>query len=346
MPPIMGYCRKPGQTALRYAGAMHPFSELADLPCRLHQPALRDLAWTLTSPPLLLNAGIAQRHPLAGSHWADNPERLAAWLTHLDQQPEPLQHWLHSSHNQRLGHYYERLWQFALQQAPGVRLLAANLPVRQGQLTLGELDLLLEDRDGVHHLELAVKFYLGCPPLTEQWQRWIGPGREDRLDRKLNHLRQHQLQLAQSHAARQLLRSLATDTVNAAAWLGGYLFRPWQIPVADPVGANPQGLSGDWLHRAQLDDYVQQNADCRWVLLERLQWLAPADRSNQSCHPISDLPAWWDTLPQQPPRPQLIALLESTHDGHWQEVRRSFICADDWASAAALGTPAGTGQIT
>lgn len=346
MPPIMGYCRKPGQTALRYAGAMHPFSELADLPRRLQQPALRDLAWTLTSPSLLLDAGIAQRHPLAGSHWADNPERLAAWLTHLDQQPAPLQHWLQSSHNQRLGHYYERLWQFALQQAPGVRLLAANLPVRKGQLTLGELDLLLEDRDGVHHLELAVKFYLGCPPLTEQWQRWIGPGREDRLDRKLNHLRQHQLQLAQSHAARQLLRSLATDTVNAAAWLGGYLFRPWQVPVAGPAGANPQGLSGDWLHRAQLNDYGQQNAECRWVLLERLQWLAPADCSNQSCHPISDLPAWWDTLPQQPPRPQLIALLESTHDGHWQEVRRSFICADDWPSAAALGTPTGTGQIT
>ena len=32
MPSIMGYCRKPGQTGLRYAGAMHPFSELADLP--------------------------------------------------------------------------------------------------------------------------------------------------------------------------------------------------------------------------------------------------------------------------------------------------------------------------
>ena len=111
---IMGYCRKPGQTGLRYAGAMHPFSELADLPRRLQQPALRDLAWTLTSPALLLDAGIAQRHPLAGSHWADHPERLGAWLTHLDQQPEPLLQWLHSSHNQRLGHYYERLWQFAL----------------------------------------------------------------------------------------------------------------------------------------------------------------------------------------------------------------------------------------
>ena len=333
MPPIMGYCRKPGQTVLRYAGAMHPFSELADLPHRLQQPALRDLAWTLTSPALLLDAGIAQRHPLAGSHWADHPERLGAWLTHLDQQPEPLLQWLQSSHNQRLGHYYERLWQFALQRAPGIRLLAANLPIRQGQLTLGELDLLLEDRDGLHHLELAIKFYLGCPPLTEQWQRWIGPGREDRLDRKLNHLRQHQLQLAQSSAARQLLHGLAADPVNAAAWLGGYLFQPWPEQTAAPTGANPQGLGGDWLHRAQLEDYLQQHADCRWVALQRLQWLAPAGRSDESCHPISDLPAWWDARPQQPPRPQLIALLKATPDGRWQEVRRSFICADDWASA-------------
>lgn len=330
---IMGYCRKPGQTGLRYAGAMHPFSELADLTRRLQQQALRDLAWTLTSPALLLDAGIAQRHPLAGSHWADHPERLGAWLTHLDQQPEPLLQWLHSSHNQRLGHYYERLWQFALQRAPGIRLLAANLPIRQGQLTLGELDLLLEDRDGLHHLELAVKFYLGCPPLTEQWQHWIGPGREDRLDRKLNHLRQHQLQLAQSSAARKLLHGLAADPVHAAAWLSGYLFQPWPEQTAAPTGANPQGLGGDWLHRAQLEDYLQQHADCRWVVLERLQWLAPACRSDESCHPASDLPDWWDARPQQPPRPQLIALLKAAPDGRWQEVRRSFICADDWTSA-------------
>ncbi|WP_265309277.1 DUF1853 family protein, partial [Pseudomonas aeruginosa] len=42
-----------------------------------------------------------------------------------------------------LGLYYEHLWQFALEQAPDVRLIAANLPVRDGGHTLGELDLLL-----------------------------------------------------------------------------------------------------------------------------------------------------------------------------------------------------------
>ena len=42
----------------------------------------------------------------------------------------------------------ERLWQFALCQAPDIDLLVANLPIRQGSHTLGELDLLLRDRDG------------------------------------------------------------------------------------------------------------------------------------------------------------------------------------------------------
>ncbi|CAN1601753.1 protein of unknown function [Pseudomonas mediterranea] len=30
--------------------------------------------------------------------------------------------------DQRLGLYYERLWQFAVQHAPGIELIAANLP--------------------------------------------------------------------------------------------------------------------------------------------------------------------------------------------------------------------------
>ena len=32
---------------------MTPFAELTDLPLRLREPAVRDLAWTLCAPPLL-----------------------------------------------------------------------------------------------------------------------------------------------------------------------------------------------------------------------------------------------------------------------------------------------------
>ncbi|MFU1922732.1 DUF1853 family protein, partial [Klebsiella pneumoniae] len=50
-----------------------------------------------------------------------------------------------------------------------VRLIAANLPVRDGGHTLGELDLLLRDDDGIHHLELAIKLYLGPQSGPGDW---------------------------------------------------------------------------------------------------------------------------------------------------------------------------------
>src|SRR3990167_2119469 len=126
----------------RYADAMNPFSHLSKLPRLLQQPAVRDLAWTLIAPPLLSDALWPQRHPLAASDWAQVPEQLADWLQRLDQDPSALDAWLARASNRRLGLYYEKLWQFALQAAPGVELLAANVAIRQGGQTLGEMDLL------------------------------------------------------------------------------------------------------------------------------------------------------------------------------------------------------------
>lgn len=145
---------------------------LTELLDELRHPAVRDLAWTLLAPPLLRRTPEPQRHPLAASRWRQEPERLAAWLREQERQPQHLAAWLAQWPRQRLGLYYEHLWQFALEQAPDVRLIAANLPVRDGGHTLGELDLLLRDDDGIHHLELAIKLYLG--PQSGPGD-WLGP---------------------------------------------------------------------------------------------------------------------------------------------------------------------------
>ncbi|CAM5307721.1 hypothetical protein SSTU70S_03703 [Stutzerimonas stutzeri] len=114
-----------------------------------------------------------------------------------DRDPSALHGWLASRSIRRLGLYYERLWQFVLCQVPDVELLAANLPIRQAGHTLGELDLLLRAAEGVHHLELAVKFYLGLDQTEgHRHDHWFGPGSLDRLDLKLAHLRKHRLPLA------------------------------------------------------------------------------------------------------------------------------------------------------
>ncbi len=94
---------------------MNPFAVLADLPARLQHPQVRDLAWVLCSPPLLARYdGLIPRHPLRASAWAAAPQRLERWLQALDRAPQALLASLPALHGNRLGRYYEELWQFAL----------------------------------------------------------------------------------------------------------------------------------------------------------------------------------------------------------------------------------------
>lgn len=209
-----------GQRQTGYARRMTPFSQLHDLPRQLQRPAVRDLAWAVLSPPLLAGTPCPQRHPLAGSLWAQQPHRLEQWLRALDKDDHPLRDWLAKLGSRRLGLYYERLWQFALRHAPGIELLAANLAIREGGLTLGELDVLLRDADGVHHLELAIKLYLGPPSGGHDTQAWLGPGCHDRLGAKLAHLAQHQLPMSRGAHSQQALARLGAQQVQAHMWLG------------------------------------------------------------------------------------------------------------------------------
>ncbi|MDC6690029.1 DUF1853 family protein, partial [Leclercia adecarboxylata] len=63
---------------------------LADLPNRLQHPQVRDLAWTVLSPPLLSEAPQYQRHPLSASRWNSEPGLLADWLLRQDAEPSIL----------------------------------------------------------------------------------------------------------------------------------------------------------------------------------------------------------------------------------------------------------------
>ncbi|WP_271411734.1 DUF1853 family protein [Pseudomonas sp. Q1-7] len=309
---------------------MHAFESLTDLPRQLRHPGVRDLAWALLSPPLLSQPPWRQRHPLCASGWARHPERLADWLRTLDRQPEPLDHWLAEAPSRRLGFYYERLWQFALDQAPDVELLAANLPIRFAGQTLGELDLLLRDAEGVHHLELAIKLYLG-PRHGDgsNPSEWLGPGSHDRLDLKLEHLSQHQLPLSSSPESRQVLAQLDAQPASAELWLGGYLFYPWPGNCTAPQGANPGHLRGHWLRQNELDDFLDQSAAGCWQAMPRQSWLAPAMSGSEERWTAERLRQWREQLePDGPAR--LLARLTPDGDGRWKEAERVFVVSDRW----------------
>ncbi|HSC83713.1 MAG TPA: DUF1853 family protein [Pseudomonas sp.] len=314
---------------------MNTPSILAELLAELRQPQVRDLAWTLLAPPLLAaDAQLPLRHPLAASSWLAQPQQLAAWLRQQEQAPAALLAFL-ANGSSRLGRYYERLWQFALQAAPDVQLLAANLPIREQGRTLGELDLLLHDDQGTHHLELAIKLYLGPASAGgADPQHGLGPASEDRLGRKLQHLLQHQLPLSRSAAATPALAGLSSDPIQASLWLGGYLFYPWPGDCAAPISSNPQHLRGHWLHRRDWAQFRASQASHHWQPLPRRAWLAPARLDAVQLDTQQHSSDWLEQLPADAPA-QLLVGLEPDEHGDWKESARLFLVSDDWPGVAS-----------
>ncbi|WP_437881395.1 DUF1853 family protein [Pseudomonas sp. LRF_L74] len=300
---------------------------LDELLGELHQPAVRDLAWTLLSPGLLATTQDL-RHPLAASEWLARPGRLRDWLMLQERSPEALLHWLEEHPSRRLGRYYEQLWQFALMAAPDVELLAANLPIRDAGHTLGELDLLLRDSQGVHHLELAIKLYLGpADGDGSDADQWLGPGSQDRLGSKLRHMYERQLPLSASTQAHTALQSFTALTPRASLWLGGYLFYPWQQACAAPSQAAAWHLRGTWLRRQQWSTFVDSHAN--WQPLQRGTWLAPAALDKTALWTRDQFTAWLLQLPDDAPA-QLLVRLEHDAAGRWRESQRVFLLSDRW----------------
>ena len=260
---------------------------------------MRDLAAALLSPPLLINAPVRLRHPLAGSVWFSQPNTLTDWLEAQNSDPHDLIAWLNLQPTQRLGRYYEKLWGYALQHAPDIHVIAQNLVIQGAQQTLGELDMLYEDAQGVHHLELAAKFYLAPAKAHSHAQDWRGPDSRDSLADKLNRLANHQLRLTEQPLVQEHLRALGIGRIQSSAWLGGMLFTQQCFTHL-----------ARWQYHGVLDEGI-------WVEVPKLGWLTPV---------ITDKPC---SFTQDASRIQMLARL-APYQGRYVECERRLLMPYNW----------------
>lgn len=309
---------------------------------QLAHPVVRDLAWAVFSEDLILAESIGSgQHTLERCGLSQLTPAREAWLLGLDRFPEALLERVRGGRDQRLGLYFESLWHFFLHSDPDAELLAHNLPVREAGRTVGEFDCLYRCRNSgqVVHLELAVKFYLytgaDSGGTGDGRTDWLGPGRRDRLDRKLDHLATRQTRLADDRAARRLLEARGLMPGRREVAVKGRLFRRPDQPRLPPSGFNPAQTLLSWGNLDTLDALITDKNACYAIILPRQCWLSPLHLTEAPL--AGPLPPGGQELGDA-----LQAQLGSTHrpvlvaslDSNYRELERFFVTPAGWPWAA------------
>lgn len=268
----------------------------------------QDMMWVLQAPALL---------PAPELSW--NPgDAFSVDLIGLipDTQWQALEQARHG----KLGHYFEALVRALFDISPNYRIIASNCIIRGPSRTLGELDLLLEDRrqGSVLHLELALKFYLLLPPVAgiNHDCRWIGSGLKDFMTLKSQRLLSHQLRLPERAIRENAWPGHLPRPDLSLGWVTGRGFIPYQPEHRlSPKGSawpliSPQALTRPWLTES---DVLRLGLTGRWI--NKSQWL--------STHPGPE-----EMRKHPPPAQWLGRLPGEAQDGHW------FIVPDDWPACA------------
>jgi uncharacterized protein len=307
-----------------------PPGAAARLDC-LTDPAVRDLAWLLFSPDLL------RAQPPAGAlaePFESASEAVATldWLVAEDAHPNALHQHIAAAHVTRLGRYAECLLAWCLRHGPAARLVAANVTLRRGGLTLGECDFLVQTQTGCRlHWELAVKCYLHAGDGRAQLADYVGPNLQDRFDVKLRRLLDHQLPLS----ARAEFASLGhPGPWDAQMFVKGWLFYRDGGTPAEPSEIEPAHARGWWTTRAHWPAFAAAQGNA-WAVLPRLQWLSRRRRRGDAAAAgLFDIAALSAQLAQHSGPTMVAAFALDAQDASWREISRGFVVPDGWPEQA------------
>ena len=241
-------------------------------PTEFSHQSVRDLAWAISSPPLI-------SQPSSLCVWPDSQwyqqiyEAALPWLNRVNSDPAELDELLAGQKDRRLGKYFETLWFYWLSHNPRYQLVENNLQIIIDGETLGEIDFIVFDKHTgqTMHWEVAVKFYLGVGD-TSDMSNWYGPNLRDRLDIKVEHLLHRQSIVTRDPRVTQWLKQQGTSIDQCAVILKGRLYYPWKYfarlyqqhqsaAAVSPALCAPDHLSSVWLSQRKLVEVFDDKQD-------------------------------------------------------------------------------------
>ncbi len=152
--------------------------------------------------------------------------------------------------NLRLGHQMEFVFKQLIEYAEDYHLILYNLPIRNDERTLGEIDFILKNKKSNQfiHVELTYKFYLLDPDISEPIHRLIGPNRRDRFFDKMEKIKNEQFPLLHSEAGAKALEkhSINHSEIKHQCCFKAQIFLPFHQKDVDLGLLNRETIVGYW----------------------------------------------------------------------------------------------------
>lgn len=299
----------------------------------LKNQQVRDLAYSCFSEPLISNFNQFESETAPAHCSLGLTEKRIDWLRQLDRSPNRLLAFLDQVRPRRLGLYHEALWHFFLQHDDEVELVSHNLQVAQDGKTVGEFDVIYRDLKGNRyvHLELAFKVYLQAGSGEEiSLAQWLGPNVNDRLERKLEHMLNHQCRLSLHDAGREKLQAMGVGQIHREISLRGYLLGHDRFDPGNnlPDQVNPDCSKGSWLPVSKIVPILDRHE--RWMPLSRLEWISPVGNDPETGYAPSEFADYLRQQVEQSDLPIMIAALDASKLTRPNEAARIMVTPDSW----------------
>jgi len=152
----------------------------------------------------------------------------------------------------RLGHQMEYIFKQLVLHSNKYEILLHNLPIKDGNRTIGEIDFILKDGQTgtLIHIELTYKFYIIDSQIADPIHRLIGPNKRDTFFAKMEKIKNKQFQLIHSEEGSKALNKIQIDhkLIEHQACCKAQLFTPFQLKERSIKPLNKACICGYWLH--------------------------------------------------------------------------------------------------
>lgn len=267
--------------------------------------AALDLCWAINSPSLVDGVDVASTTTVELDAVDD------AHLAHFLSEQSPAY---------RVGRYFEHLLHYWLLHIRRVEVIATGLQLKDGKVTVGEIDFLYRDEAGsLVHCEASVKFFLHSPGLEPS--EYPGPNARDNFERKVTKL--FDQQLLASHG-----RVEGID--RREGFVRGIIFYPPRVEALRP----PQRLAtghrrGVWTYASELESLDEVSAgiaNATYALVDKPNWLAPVLAAPEvSFHELTE---WVEDHFASDGHPVMISI--RSNETPATELQRCFVVGNDW----------------